>query len=121
MTPHRTADSLRALPAPTIAPVIVCVVETGMPSAVARERVPAPLVSAQKPPTGASFVICVPNATKLNTAAHTTAVRGLSMRVETTVAIEFAASWKPLMKSNAKSAIIATSARVMHTPARCPR
>ena len=35
-TPHRTAENFRTLPAPTIAPVIVWVVETGMPSAVAR-------------------------------------------------------------------------------------
>src|SRR3954447_8028643 len=39
-------------------------------------------------------------ATKLKNAAHTTAVCGLSTRVETTVAIELAASWKPLMTSN---------------------
>jgi hypothetical protein len=30
-TPHRTAESRWADPTPTIAPVIVCVVETGMP------------------------------------------------------------------------------------------
>jgi hypothetical protein len=35
-------------------------------------------------------------ATKLKNAAHTTAVRGDSTRVETTVAIELAASWNPL-------------------------
>src|ERR1019366_392160 len=51
-TPQRTAVSLRTLPTPTIAPVIVCVVETGMPRPVARKSVIAPLVSAQKPPTG---------------------------------------------------------------------
>ena len=28
---QRTADSRRAAPTPTIAPVMVCVVETGMP------------------------------------------------------------------------------------------
>ena len=42
----------------------------------------------------------VPNvnaAMKLKNAAQTTALPGLSTRVETTVAIEFAASWKPLM------------------------
>src|SRR6266571_2578735 len=38
-------------------------------------------------------------ATKLKNAAHTTAWSGVSTRVETTVAIELAASWKPLMKS----------------------
>jgi hypothetical protein len=37
-TPHRTADVLRADPTPMIAPVIVCVVETGMPSHVAVEQ-----------------------------------------------------------------------------------
>jgi hypothetical protein len=45
---------------------------------------------------------CVPktrNAMKLKNAAQTTAARGLSTRVETTVAIELAASWNPLMKS----------------------
>ena len=42
----------------------------------------------------------VPNvnaARKLNTAAQITACPGVSTRVDTTVAIEFAASWKPLM------------------------
>ena len=42
----------------------------------------------------------VPNvnaATKLKNAAQMTALPGDSTRVETTVAIEFAASWKPLM------------------------
>jgi len=44
----------------------------------------------------------VPNvnaATKLKNAAQTTARPGVRTRVDTTVAIEFAASWKPLMKS----------------------
>lgn len=36
-------------------------------------------------------------AMKLKNAAQTTACPGLSTRVETTVAIELAASWKPLM------------------------
>ena len=36
-------------------------------------------------------------AMKLKNAAQTTAARGVSTRVDTTVAIEFAASWKPLM------------------------
>ena len=35
-------------------------------------------------------------AMKLNAAAHNTARRGDSTRVDTTVAIELAASWKPL-------------------------
>ena len=49
-------------------------------------------------------------AMKLNTAAHTTAMRGDSTRVETTVAIELAASWNPLTKSKA-SAIAMTTTR----------
>jgi hypothetical protein len=35
-TPQRTADSRRVAPTPTIAPVMVWVVETGMPRKVAR-------------------------------------------------------------------------------------
>jgi hypothetical protein len=43
------------------------------------------------------------NAMKLKNAAHTTAVCGRSTRVETTVAIEFAASCRPFRKSNASA------------------
>ena len=39
---QRTAETRRAAPTPTIAPVIVCVVETGMPRSVARNSVIAP-------------------------------------------------------------------------------
>ena len=52
------------------------------------------------------FATCVPRtkaATKLKNAAQTTAFCGESTRVETTVAIEFAASWKPFRKSNASA------------------
>src|SRR5262245_58372867 len=59
-TPQRTADTLRTVPTPTIAPVMVWVVETGMPSAVAPNSVAAPAVSAQQPPTGSSLVIFMP-------------------------------------------------------------
>ena len=44
----------------------------------------------------------------LNPAAQTTAWKGVKTLVETTVAIEFAASWKPLTKSN-NSAITITA------------
>ena len=40
--PQRTADILREEPTPTIAPVIVCVVETGIPIDVAKNKVIAP-------------------------------------------------------------------------------
>src|SRR5688572_3431474 len=42
-------------------------------------------------------------AMKLKNAAHSTAHWGRSTRVETIVAIEFAASWKPLMTSKANA------------------
>ena len=40
--PQRTADSRFVAPTPTMAPVIVCVVDTGIPSAVAKNSVAAP-------------------------------------------------------------------------------
>ena len=40
-----------------IAPVIVCVVETGMPKCVAMNNVIEPAHSAANPPTGLSFVM----------------------------------------------------------------
>src|SRR5678816_2843175 len=59
-TPHFTADNLRVAPTPTIDPVIVCVVETGVPVSVTYASVNAAALSAQNPPTGLSFVILVP-------------------------------------------------------------
>ena len=47
--PHRTAVSLREAPTPTIAPVIVCVVLTGMPKCAVLMSVIAPAVSARIP------------------------------------------------------------------------
>src|SRR6266852_2868848 len=54
---QRTAETRRAAPTPTMAPVMVCVVETGTPSQVAMNSVAAPPVSAQNPCIGVSFVI----------------------------------------------------------------
>ena len=48
---------------------------------------------------------------KLRIAARMTAVRGVSARVETLVAIAFAVSWKPFVKSK-KSATTTTATRV---------
>src|SRR5882757_818450 len=56
-TPQRTAETRRAAPTPTMAPVMVWVVETGTPSQVAMNRVAAPPVSAQNPCIGVSRVI----------------------------------------------------------------
>src|SRR5207245_9985457 len=63
-------------------------------STTLRSIIPLPIV----------FAIAVPNtnaATKFQNAAQKTAAKGVSTRVETTVAIELAAAWKPLMKSKA--------------------
>ena len=54
------AEARRAAPTPTMAPVMVWVVETGMPKKLAISRVMAPPVSAQKPPTGLSLVMRCP-------------------------------------------------------------
>src|SRR5258708_12115522 len=59
-TPQRTAESFCVEPTPMIEPVMVWVVDTGMPRLVARNRVIAPLAEAQKPPTGFSLVIRMP-------------------------------------------------------------
>ena len=56
--------------------------------------------SSRTMPLPTVFATAVPKAnaaTKLKNAAQMTALPGESTRVETTVAIEFAASWKPLM------------------------
>ena len=60
VTFQRTAETRRAAPTPMMQPVIVCVVETGMPRWVAANRVIAPPVSAQNPWTGVSRVIFEP-------------------------------------------------------------
>ncbi len=62
-------------------------------------------------------------ATKLKKAAQATAVTGESTRVETMVAMEFAASWKPLMKSKASATTMRpmTTARSMAGSRRGPR
>jgi hypothetical protein len=51
---------------------------------------------------------------KLKNAAQKTAVPGVSTRVDTTVAIEFAASCRPFMKSN--SSAMATSPNTAKAP-----
>ncbi len=49
VTPHRTALNLFIAPTPIIEPVIVCVVETGIPMFDTVNNVKAPAVSAQTP------------------------------------------------------------------------
>src|SRR5664279_2852221 len=57
---QRTAETRRAAPTPTMAPVMVWVVDTGTPSQVAMNNVAAPPDSAQNPCIGVSFVILRP-------------------------------------------------------------
>src|SRR4029453_5636331 len=60
-------------------------------------------------------------AMKLKNAAQRTAACGLSTRVETTVATELAASWKPLRKSKTRARTIrAPTARVSCENAKVP-
>src|SRR5205823_4059297 len=59
-TPHRTADRRWVEPTPTIAPVIVWVVETGIPLAAVKNSVAAAADSALIPCTGWSLVIFDP-------------------------------------------------------------
>ena len=59
-TPQRTADTFFAAPTPMMQPVIVCVVDTGMPNSVAANNIIEPPVSAQQPWTGVNRVILLP-------------------------------------------------------------
>ncbi len=69
--------------------------------------IPAPIVSATPVPK-------IRKATKLKNAAQRTACRGDRTRVETTVAMELAASCMPFVKSNA------SATRMMKTTNRKP-
>src|SRR5580692_4430987 len=57
VTPQRTAERRRDAPTPTMAPVMVCVVLTGMPKCAVPISVRAPAASAEKPPNGVSLVM----------------------------------------------------------------
>src|SRR6476469_2572157 len=69
------------------------------------------LCSIIPPPTAfATATLPVNSAAKLNVAAQNTAARGLRTRVPTIVAMEFAESWKPLLKSKTTAnAMMATT------------
>ena len=60
VTPHLTADTLFSKPTPTIDPVMVCVVDTGIPKCSVNPRVTAPAVSAATPSKAFTFVIFEP-------------------------------------------------------------
>ena len=99
-----------ATPAPAKPPMSACDEEVGRPShQVVRFQPMAPTSPAKMtasettsestvlPTVLATWVWNTKNAAKLKKAAQRTAIRGVSTRVETTVAIELAASWKPLV------------------------
>src|SRR5712691_8004344 len=119
-----TATPALAIPAPSRPPTSAWELLDGMPkNHVTRFQTMAPVsapnttrastISASTMPVPSVCATCSPNtrkAMKLKTAAQPTAYCGRSTRVDTMVATEFAASWKPLRKSNARaSAINATS------------
>src|SRR5690242_9353190 len=101
-------------PAPTRPPISACELLDGMPAhhvirfqAIAPIRAPkitrASMTSAATMPVPMVWATCTPKtkkAMKLKNAAHATAWRARSTRVDTMVAIEFAASCSPLRKSN---------------------
>ncbi len=104
-----TLQPALAMPAPTTPPISAWDDEVGSPShQVVRFQAMAPtrppnttaslttLGSMMVPTVLATWVLKTRKAMKLKNAAQTTASRGLSTLVETTVAIELAASWKPL-------------------------
>src|SRR5689334_19586502 len=114
------------MPAPDSPPISACELDDGSPhnhvSMFHRIAPRSPHItihtnagSATRICTVLAIVLATPwwntnSAMKLNSAAHTTAVRGDSTRVETIVAIELAASWKPLMMSNTSATtIVATT------------
>jgi hypothetical protein len=107
-----TCQPAFAMPAPPKPPMSACDDEVGSPSRhVIRFQVTAPtkpakITASETIPDSGRTVFptvsatCVPkirNAAKLKKAAQMTAARGVSTRVDTTVAIEFAASWKPFV------------------------
>src|SRR5215218_1501255 len=109
----RTPKPPLAIPAPAKPPISACDEEVGRPSHQVRKfQATAPTSPAKTtaslttdgstvlPTVLATAVWKTRKAMKLNRAAQRTASRGVSTRVETTVAIELAASWKPLVKSN---------------------
>src|SRR5438270_119704 len=101
----------RTTAAPAMPPTNACDDDVGSPSQnVIRFQPMAPTNPAKTTPivstcwstTSLAMVLatCVLNtrkATKLKNAAHSTAHRGDSTRVDTTVAIELAASWNPFV------------------------
>src|SRR5690606_4981994 len=60
VTPHRTAEIRLVIPTPIIDPVIVWVIDTGIPICSVKYKAKAPAVSAATPSNGVTFVIVDP-------------------------------------------------------------
>ncbi len=130
-----------ATPAPTRAPTRACETLIGRPTQVhnqvqtiAPTRVASSMGGVMTwestTPLPMVFATWTPNrkaATKLKKAAHSTASRGDRTRVEITVAIELAASFIPLRKSNSRASATrkitnaSMSLAPIRAPARCLR
>ncbi len=103
--------------APTMPPIRACEELLGMPQyqvtrfqAMAPTKAPnttctsiTPASAMPLPTVAATLRWKTKMATTLKKAANSTAWLGRSTPVDTTVAIELAASWKPFMKSNSKA------------------
>jgi hypothetical protein len=114
-----------AVPAPTKPPISACELDDGIAAhQVMRFQeiapISAPKITRQSTTSGAMRPVpivcatCSPKnrkAMKLKNAAKTTAMPGDSTRVETTVAIEFAASCSPLRKSKSSATAISAMMR----------
>ena len=102
-SPHHQVSRFQTMAPSSEAKITVSTMP--VPCALSMENwiTPVPMVLATfTPPPNA--------ATKLKKAAQTTATPGASTRVDTTVAMELAASWNPLMKSkNSARTISATT------------
>src|SRR6266567_2116046 len=115
-----TAMPALAIPAPSRPPISAWELLDGMPkNHVTRFQTMAPVnapnttrastICASTMPVPSVCATCSPNtrkAMKLKNAAQPTAYCGRSTGVDTMVATEFAASWKPLRKSNARASAI---------------
>ena len=113
----RLPGPARATAAPASPPMSACEELDGIPPyQVIRFHVIAPIsaaritsastLSGRTMPLPIVRATLTPNpkaATKLKNAAQTTAWVGVRTRVDTTVAMELAASWKPLMKSKTRA------------------
>src|SRR5665213_1915922 len=119
-----------ATPAPTRPPISACDELTGMPNTIVIQSqrlapIGAPAMAVVSLTRGSTSPLPMVSATwtwkkkaamKLKKAAQITACFGESTRVETTVAIEFAASCMPFMKSNRNASATTTTTPTVRCP-----